>query len=359
MVNFSLRLFIIRILIIFFWLILFGAFFVSSRFTNYSSDNTLYVFTWPGILDPVYIQKFEKMSGVRVKTSYYESNQELLVKLKATGGSGYDLIIPSDYAVNILRKESLLEPLDKKRLVFLDRLQPSLLNNYYDPGNIYSIPFDWGIYGIGIDKTQYPSGIPEASWQLIFEPSDKSKPLGMVNDPYEAFTLAKQYLYGNKKTVSVQEIEKLTELLKKQHSFVSIYTDARADYLLATHNCALVLSASSYMWRGMKKYPYIHFMIPKEGTILTIENCVIPKASKNKKKVYEFLNFIYSKESIEHHFNYSAFLPATTDAQHWTHLPEEKRKLLVPTPTEFKKFHFLQELMPEQQLYELWITVKS
>ena len=349
---------IVRCAAVFFWLSLFLFVLFLPRFLQNNSSDTLYIFSWSGIIDPLYIKKFEKLTGKKVKISYYENNQELLVKLKATGGKGYDLIVPSDYTVNILRKENLLHELDKNKLTFLKRLNPSFLNHYYDPENNYSVPFDWGIYGIGIDTTQFPEGLPEASWKLIFEPLH-NKNLAMVNDPYEAFDIARRYLYQDKKELTLDDIESIKELLKRQHRSVMVYTDARADYLLATHNCALVVASSAYIWRGMKDYPDINFMIPKEGTILTIENFAIPKESQNKELAYEFLNFIYSLESIEHHFNYSAFSPTTIDPLTWGHLPQSKRDLLVPSKEIFKKFHFLEPSISEQDLYDVWVMVKS
>ena len=358
MIRSKFNIFIVRCIAIFFWFALFMLVLFFPLFREQRASDTLYVFSWAGIIDPLYIKKFEKSTGKKVKISYYENNQELLVKLKATAGKGYDLIVPSDYTVNILRQNNLLEELDKHKLTFLRRLNPSLLNHYYDPENKFSVPFDWGMYGIGVDTTQFPEGLPEASWKIIFEPL-KNKNLAMVNDPYEAFDITRRYLYQDKIKLSLDEIEEIKKLLKKQHAFVSVYTDARADYLLATHNCALVVASSSYMWRGMKEHAYLDFMIPKEGTIVTIENFAIPKESKNKDLSYEFLNFIYSLASIEHHFNYSAFSPTTVDPLTWGHLSQAKRDLLVPTKEIFKKFHFLEPSISEQDLYDAWVTIKS
>ncbi len=81
--------------------------------------NSINVFAWGDILDPAVIADFEKETGIKVNLNYYSSNEELIVKLKATRGEGYDLIIPSDYAVKILIKEDLLKPIDQKPPRFL------------------------------------------------------------------------------------------------------------------------------------------------------------------------------------------------------------------------------------------------
>ena len=81
-------------------------------------QNTINVFVWGDILEPSIVSDFEKETGIKLNLSYYSSNEELIVKLKATRGEGYDLVIPSDYAVNILIKEDLLKKLNKEKFAY-------------------------------------------------------------------------------------------------------------------------------------------------------------------------------------------------------------------------------------------------
>src|ERR1043165_6496234 len=117
-------------------------------------ENTINVYAWGDILEPSIIADFEKETGTKINLSYYSSNEELLVKIKATKGEGYDLIIPTDYVVHVLIKEDLLKPLVKEKFNFWSSINPRLLGHFYDPDNSYSIPFEWEIFGLGVD-TEY------------------------------------------------------------------------------------------------------------------------------------------------------------------------------------------------------------
>ena len=131
-------------------------------------DNTINIFAWGDILEPDVIADFEKQTGVKVNLSHYFSNEELIVKLKATGGVGYDLIIPSDYAVSILKNAQLIKEIDKTQFKYWDAINPSLKGFFYDPDNRYSIPWEWELFGFEIDKDYFKDKPFDPSWKMIF-----------------------------------------------------------------------------------------------------------------------------------------------------------------------------------------------
>ena len=106
-------------------------------------------------MDPGVIADFEKETGIKVNLNYYSSNEELIVKLKATKGEGYDLIIPSDYAVKSLSKKNSSKTIDRSKSAFWNEINPALIGHFFDPENQFSIPFEWEIYGFGIDKEYF------------------------------------------------------------------------------------------------------------------------------------------------------------------------------------------------------------
>src|SRR5579883_3295744 len=190
----------LRILVVVFWsaLLLFALYFPKFQKEEAAEENSITVFTWGDIFEPSVVDAFEKETGIRVHLNYYSSNEELLVKLKATKAEGYDLIVPSDYAVRMLRREDLLQPLDPSKITFWKDLNPILLNHHYDPNNQYSIPFSWEIFGFGIDKEYFKGRELPHSWKLIFDKNTIDYRIGMVNDPIDAVEFSSMYLYGPK-----------------------------------------------------------------------------------------------------------------------------------------------------------------
>jgi spermidine/putrescine transport system substrate-binding protein len=357
---------IIRMFMILCWMAVIAACLYAPDFwVSRGQTKSINVFTWSGLFDTRFIKQFEKRTGIHVNFSYYETNEELIVKLRASKGRGYDLIVPGDYAVDILHRENLLKMLDKKRLSFYNSINPLLLGHYFDPHNNYSLPFEWAIFGLGIDKNIFDKNSMQASWDLVF---DKRRQTGrkivMSNDPLVAFPLAAFYLFGSTKDIDQSKLEMIKDLLIKQKKWVEAYTDFRADYMIATKTCPLAVASSSYIWRSMKDYPNIDFVIPKEGSLITIENFAIPAGSLKENLVYEFINFMYEPETVEYQFNTFAFFPVTTNVLDKLDLSDSVRALLTMSAKDFARFDFFRyslfkEPIDEQMLQDLWVTIKS
>lgn len=348
---------LIRGCMILFWVgALFGVLYLSKSFIFRSPQKTINIFSWGDIFDPAYINLFERQTGIKVNISYYATNEELLTKLTATRGVGYDLIVPSDYAVGALRSSGLLKQLDKNKMSFYEHLNPLLLGLPFDPDNQYSVPFEWELFGIGINKDYFGDNIPQPSWSLIFDTAAMPYRIAMVNDPIEAILFAAHYLYGQKahtiEQLNTQEIQEIKQLLIEQKKRVEAYVDFRPDYFLVTKNCPVVVASSSYILRSMREYSYIDFIMPVEGTFITIENFAIPAVSDKEDLVYQFMNFFFEPESCLHHFNLFAFFPARLDV-----IPP--LTTISISPDMFKKLSFFKPVVSEQQKNDLWVEVKS
>lgn len=351
---------LIRLLVILLWIALIATLLYAPKWEKTPAEpRSLNVFTWGDILDPDMIAAFEKQTGINVNLSYYSSNEELIVKLRATRGEGYDLIIPSDYAVALLIQEELLKPIDKEKLNFWNRLNPNLVHRAFDPENAYSIPFEWEIYGLGIDTSYFAQHPTPPSWNMIFDPQTVHYKIVMRNDPIEAIALAAFYLYGPISSLTPLQAQSVESLLKKQKPWVEAYADFRGDYFLATKNCAAVVASSSYIWRTMRLFNHVGFAIPQEGTFITIENLAIPHLSQKDAQVYSLINFLYSQESTLSHFKTYGFFPAALQAEHIADIDVQASQLLKNAETHFDKYHFFQTLLPQQEIRNMWVEVKS
>ena len=314
------------------------------------------VLTFGGIIDPAYVRTFEEQTGIKVVWSYYGSNEELQAKLKKTGGKGYDLIVPSDYTVRILREQNFLKPLDHTRMPFLKSINPLLLNQSYDPDNRYSIPFEWELYGIGYDKDALGT-ITDASWKLIFTDPVQYRII-MLDDPIEAMQCATQYLYGNQQELTDEQQKEVRTLLRAQKEWVEAYTSTRAGYYLATGSSPLAMTATSFIFTAQKYAPQLSFVVPSEGGFITIENLAIPAAAEHEDLVYQFLAFLYTRESALHHFEEYANFPANADAS-FTEFGESALQFLSMPVEQFKKLKTFKAVIPEDQVRNFWVTVKT
>ena len=351
----------IRLIIVSLWI---GVFFVllslPHAFRSFKNDTpTLNLFSWPEILSPETIEQFEKESGIRIKRHYYTSNEELLVKLKATEGKGYDLIIPSDYMVKKLIEEELLKSIDPAQLNFTKQLNPRLIHQPFDPENTYSLPYIWEALGFGINTEQYDTLPFSPTWEEVFHPTHPNTKISMINDPIEAIDCTARHLFGDHIDMGAKEIAQIHMVLKEQKPLVEAYAGVRGDYLLITKNCSMAVIPTSYVLRATKNYDHIDFVIPENYTFLSIENFCIPKASENEDLAYTFLNYLYQPEVFAAEANAYYNFPATTDARPYiTGLPVYLKTLEALENYE-GTFYYTRDLLSETEARTLWIQLKT
>lgn len=313
------------------------------------------ILTWGDILEPSVIQAFEKDFGVKVHLSYYGSNEELLVKMKATEGEGYDILVPSDYAVAKLIENDLLQPVDKTKISNFPKIDPLLLNQFYDPSNTYSLPFEWEVFGFGYNKDMLK--LASASWDCLFNPDLKFKYV-MSNDPNEAIQFASFHLFGPKLSLNNYELGIVIDLLTQARKRTEAYATFRSDYFLATKSVPLVVASSSYVWRSMKNFPFIGFKIPDEGSFITIENICLSKRSKNVDAAHKFINYLFSDESMRQHFETFSFFPSTLYQIPNLDLDDDAREILTTRADLFKKLRFIHELASQEKIQDAWVKIK-
>ncbi len=318
-------------------------------------SKNLSILTWADILEPSVLKAFEEKFGVKIHLSYYASNEELLVKMKATEGAGYDLIVPSDYAVAKLVQYDLIQPLNKDLIPNAKKIDPLLLNQFYDKDNTYSLPFEWEVFGFGYNKEILK--LDGAGWDILFNP-DLDYKYVMSNDPTEAIQFASYYLFGPKSLLSPSELQVVIDLLSMSRKRTEAYASFRSDYFLATKNVPLVVASSSYIWRSFKNYPFIGFKIPEEGSFITIENLCLSKSSKNSNLAHKLMDYLYSDDSMKKHFETFSFFPTTLWQIPSVDFDPQTAEIMKDRKELLKKMLFINELTGQEKIQDAWVKIK-
>lgn len=342
-----------RFFIVLFWFILIGCFlFVPVLYQKLYHRKTLTIFTPPLLLDAAYLKKFEEKTGAKVVLAYFENGAALVSKFMAVNGKGYDLILPDDHTLDLLIKRGVLKKIDKTKIAAWDDIHSKLLHPYFDPENQYSVPYYWGVYGIGYNAHVFPDGLPQNSWAVLFDKSVcPNGKICMTDEPREALFIAAQYLFGSIDALkNVQAQEAVKQLLIKQKKQVEVYSLSRADILLQTNSCSLATIASPEAWRISRTTPHIKMALPKEGSFLIMDSFALSANSDNDELIYEFLNFIFEQESIKHHsYQYGFCSPLKT-----VQLPHQDTFCPID---DMGKLDFFREVISDQRINELWIEV--
>lgn len=356
-----------RLVIISFWLtVILGSFYAVNYLTqNISEQKTINIFTWIDMINRDSISEFEQQTGIKVNLSYFSNAEELLTKLRLTNAKDYDLILVNDYAIVSLIKHDLVQKLDKTKLKFWSEIEPNLLNSYYDPQNLYSMPFYWDIYGLGylsesLTQNKYLSENSELSWELVFDTQQNNYnyKIAMLDNGLEAILCAGQYLFKSADNLQSAQLPKIRELLINQKKFIAAYTDEKAGFLLAAGDVQVAVTQSAFIHRVLKHRPEIKFGIPKEGGFIIVDALVISKYSTKLDWVYQFLNFIYQPKFINQTVTQFAYLPVlkTSLKQADLNYLGGLDKLLQQ---DFKKLQFFKRNLPLQDVNKIWVDVKA
>ena len=136
--------------------------------TPETAEIVLNFFNWDTYMDPQILADFENQRGIAINYQIFENDDQLVTELRK-GSVAYDLIVPSDINVEILRREKLLQPLDKANIPNLKNVDPAFLNPPFDPGNRYCIPYQWGTVGVGYNRAALGRSVE--TWADVFDPA--------------------------------------------------------------------------------------------------------------------------------------------------------------------------------------------
>ncbi len=321
-------------------------------------DKTINVYAFVDNFPHELIERFQKETGISVRIRLFDTNEELLAKFKISKGEGYDLITPSDYMVEILRKEKLLHKIDCTRLKNISNLDERFLNKKFDPHNRYSIPFAWTLYGIIYDTKVF--GEEEVGFRQLFErPADHRYKVGMLDDALDSFFLAAIYLFQKTDKLTRKEILKIEELLIKQKEWVECYASSTLEYFLLSETIPLAIVPGYMAVKILKSKKNFKFVLPKEGTLITIENLAIPTSSKKVDLVYQFIDFMISKEAVAlNSFNYG-FNPLNKKAYSLPGMNFFRQNSLFPSDDIFGKLHIISNSISLDTINNIWLKVRA
>lgn len=270
-------------------LCLFGA----VLFSGCGGDDTqgkrmLRVYNWGDYMAPEVIKDFEKETGIKVVYDTFATNEDMYVKIKS-GGSNYDVAIPSDYMIKRMINEGLVEKIDFANVPNYAKIDARFKNLPYDPKNEYSVPYMWGTVGIIYNKKMVED--PVESWDILWNPKYKKQVL-MIDSPRDSIGLTLQSLGFSLNTKDEGELHAAKEKLIAQKPLVLAYVvDEVKDKMIAGEAAMAVVWSGDAMFMKSKNQD-LAYAIPKEGTNLWFDAAVIPKNAKHKKEAEEFINYL-------------------------------------------------------------------
>ena len=235
-------------------------------------------------------REFEALTGIKVNYTTFASNEELYAKLKS-GGSSYDIIIPSDYMISRMINEGMLEPLNLDNIPNFSLIDPDYTDMEYDPGNHYSVPYTWGTVGIIYNTTLVDEEDDVASWDILWNEKYANNIL-MFSNSRDAFAIALAKLGYSFNTTDLEKWDEAAELLRRQKPLVQAYVMDEIFDKMGGGEAALAPYYAGDALTMIEDNPDLAFVVPREGTNLFFDAVCIPKGAKNHDAAEMYINFL-------------------------------------------------------------------
>jgi spermidine/putrescine transport system substrate-binding protein len=316
----------------------------------------LNVYNWTNVIPMDVIKGFEKQFNVQVNYNNYSSNEELLAKLQAAPGS-YDVVFPSDYMVDIMRKQHLLEPVRWSNVPNLKNIDPQFMHAFYDPDNTYSVPFQWSTVGLGINTAKIKVNDP--SWDMLFNPKYKGR-ITMLDDIRYGMAPALIKLGFDVNTKNPDQLAEAKALMISQKPLVKAYSSDTYIDLLKSGEVDIVYGYSIDLLQAARNNKNIAYFIPKEGATKGVESMVIPKNAKHSRLAEAFINYILDARTHARISNYS--LATNPNKAALAYIPDsiKNNKNIFPNVAQLQKLIYLHDVGKATTIYDqIWNEIKA
>ncbi|MDO4733720.1 MAG: spermidine/putrescine ABC transporter substrate-binding protein [Lachnospiraceae bacterium] len=339
--------------------------FVPPQAVQAADTVTINVYNWGQYISdgsdgyPNVIRDFEEAyPNIKVNYMTFDSNESMYTKLEA-GGTSFDVIIPSDYMIDSLIKQDLLEPLDFSNIPNYKYIDKAFKNLDYDPENRYSVPYTWGCVGI-IYNSKYVKEEDAGSWDLLWNKDYAGKIL-MFDNPRDAFAIGESLLGYSLNTEDPEELAAVAEKLKEQKNLVQSYVmDQIFDKLERGEAWIGPYYSGDYLLM-VEENEDLRFYYPEEGYNLFVDAMCIPKGAQHKKEAEIFINYLCEPEVCGPNLEWLSYAPPESAAKDYMDPEFAYDPIIDPDEEVLDKGQAFRALSTEgmQELNRLWLSVKT
>lgn len=316
------------------------------------------IYGWSNEVPAEAIRQFENETGIKVNFSTYENNEVMYSKLRATKSAGYDIIMPSSYFVDRMRRQKMLAVIDKTKLTNWKNVSKDLANPAYDPNSQYSMPLIWGITGMFINTKYFPAN-SLSKWTDLWDNKFNNQLL-MLDDTREMFSMALLSLGYSANDQDPAHIKQAFDRLKALMPNIKVFASDAVASILIDEDATVGMAWNGDTFKSTQENPSVTFVFPKEGYVIWVDTFAIPINAPHKAEAYAFLNFMLRAEIAKQVAYYTNFAIANDAGRKL--LPPEIRnnKTVYPPADVLKHGEFQTDLRDDTlELYEqYWEQLK-
>jgi spermidine/putrescine-binding protein len=257
------------------------------------AKSVLNLYCWTEYIPDSVIADFEKETGIKVNVVNYSNNEDMLNRVRTDSPGTFDICQPSDYMVEYMIAQGLLEPMDTAKLENLGNIGAQYMNQSFDPGNQYSVPYMTGTATLAVNTDKITD--PITSYNDLFNEKYAGK-IAVLDDFRAVIGFAAKSLgYTMSETDDAKLAEIRAQLLRLK-PLIKTYDSDNPKELLITGNVSIAFCWSAEIALAMAENPAIVVVYPEEGAYLFLDNFVIPKGAKNVDNAMRFIDYILRPE---------------------------------------------------------------
>lgn len=284
------------------------------------SAPVLHLYTWADYFKPALVARFEKENSCRVIIDTYDSNETMYAKIKA-GASGYDLLTPTSYMVSLMNSQGMVQKLDHALLPNLVHVDPEYLRLAIDKTMDHSVPYmivNTVIAYLGSRVKDF-----EPSWAM-FDRSDLKGRMTMLNDMRETIGAGLKFLGYSINSTNQAELLEAKEVIVRWKKNIAKYENEQYKTGVASGEFLLVQGYSGDILQVQQENPDVRFAVPREGTMISVDDLVIPEGVGEAGLAHSFINFLHDPEVAAENIAFLKYLSPNKEA--YALLSEDLRK---------------------------------
>lgn len=318
---------------------------------------TLNVYNWGDYIDETVLKQFEDETKIKIIYDTFDRNEDMYIKLK-NGGTSYDVCVPSDYMIEKMVKENMLEEIDLANIPNYKYIMEQSKNLSFDPENKYSVPYLWGTIGIVYNTKEVKD--PVDSWNILWDPKYKGKIL-MMDSPRDAFMVAQKKLGISMNSNQAADIEAAKEELSAQKPLVLAYVNDSVKDMMINEEASMAVAWSGEAIFMMDNNENLAYAVPKEGTNMWFDNIVIPKGAPHKKEAEMFIDFLCRPDIALKNAQYIGYSTPNQGAFDMMDDATKQNKVIYPDQAIVKQCEVYKDLGTEyvEMLDRAWTEVKA
>jgi spermidine/putrescine-binding protein len=252
------------------------------------TSKVLNLFVWTEYFPPDMLECFELVYGIKINRDEYSSNEEMYAKISA-GGSSYDLVQPTDYIISLMARQGYIQPMDRAKLPNIGNMDPNYMDQAFDPGNKYTVP-----YLAGTDAIVYNSDVvtpAPTSWKDLWNPAYAGR-LVLLDDSRAVIGFTLLTLGYDVNTKDPAQLEEAKVKLKELIPNVKLFDSDSPKTALIAGDVDLGMTWTFEALAAQQENPAIEYVYPTEGAILWQDNWAIPVGASHTDAAYAWLSYI-------------------------------------------------------------------